>query len=179
MPKVQVKKNELELSVEKAFVSSKYEKLSSEEREEWLLTEEGLKLIENMARLNYSNVQMAMNLKFTQVWLKNFADEHPEFYDRIDYGRDQIAKDIENALIQRAKGYTAIETHTTKREMGGREIINTDTYEKTIPPDTNAIQYFMNNKKRYEYKKEAQEANLSEISGIKVVLTIDDGNGTQ
>lgn len=177
MPKVEVKKTQLELDINSAIKKSNYANLTAEERESYLLTEDGLKLIENMARANYSNVQMAMELKFTQVWLKNFSDEHAEFYDRIDYGRDQIAKDIENALIQRAKGYVTIETHRSVRTMGGRDIENVDTTEKTIPPDTMAIQYFMNNKKRYEYKKDQQPASLSEISGIKVVLSIDDGSG--
>lgn len=147
-----------------------------ESRESFLLTTDGLKLIENMSRDNRSFVEIAVDLKLTQVSLRNFFDEHPELQDRLELGADKKFKDVENALFRSATGYDVEEVHINQRSVGGRVIENKDVYTKKVAPNPMSIQYLLNNKKRMEYKKEQQPSSLSEISGIKVIFEVNDGS---
>ena len=150
--------------------------IDQESREAFLLTTDGLKLIENMSRDNRSFVEIAVDLKLTQVSLRNFFDEHPELQDRLELGADKKFKDVENALFRSATGYDVEEVHINQRSVGGRVIENKDVYTKKVAPNPMSIQYLLNNKKRMEYKKEQQPSSLSEISGIKVIFEVNDGS---
>lgn len=174
MSKQVLQKTIIQKEIDEALI--KYNEIQEQEaREAFLLTPEGLKLIENMSRDNRSFVEIAIDLKLTQVSMRNFFDEHPELQDRLELGSDKKFKDVERALFRSATGYDVEEIHLNQRTVGGRVIENKDIYTKKIPPNPYSIQYLLNNKKKMEYKKEQQQSNLSDISGIKVEFIVSDG----
>lgn len=178
MPNQVVKKTTVQIEIDEAL--KKYSVcIDQEAREAFLLTSDGLKMIENMSRDNRSFVEIAVDLKLTQVSLRNFFDEHPELQDRLELGADKKFKDVENALFRSATGYDVVEEHINQRTVGGRVIENKDTYTKKVAPNPMSIQYLLNNKKRMEYKKEQQPSALSEISGIKVIFEVNDGTNSE
>lgn len=165
-----VKQSELEQRIKKAIADSNYNSLTVENRKEYLQTEDGMQLIEDMARCNMNEIEMAHDLKMSQIEFKAFCGDFPLFADRIDYGRVMILKDLENALIRSAVGYETVETHRQVRTINGREIVNEDTYTKTIPPNPMSNQYALNNLRKIKYQQKIETSPMSDIAGIKITF---------
>lgn len=115
--------------------------------EKWL-TEEGLLLIEGWKRDGLSDQQVARNIGCSYSTLKEWANRYPAISAALKKGREVVIREVENALVKRARGYRYTE-ETKERKYNNRtgefELVVTKSVEKTVPPDVGAIAFYLKN----------------------------------
>lgn len=115
--------------------------------EKWL-TPEGLLLIEGWKRDGLSDEQVAHNIGCSYSTLRAWADKYPALSAALKKGREVVIREVENALVKRARGYTYTE-ETKERKYnnltGKYEMTVTRSVQKTVPPDVGAIAFYLKN----------------------------------
>jgi hypothetical protein len=173
--------SELQKKVYAWLDKKSYYSMSLDDKKDFLLTKEGILLIESLAKKDLSLVQIAKTLEITQKDLHAFSRENPEIYDAIDRGREQKENLVVEALYAAAQDrYIEEETiFKTKSGRSDRESEKIQTYKKFIPANFRAIEYILNSKRSMEYKRRAEEDLLDEnkpaVFVIKIAGDTDDG----
>jgi predicted transcriptional regulator len=174
--------SDLQKKVSQWLSKKSYFEKPLEDKKEFLLTKEGILLIESLAKKDLSLVQIANTLEITQRDLHAFSRENPEIYDAIDRGREQKENLVVEALYAAAQDrYIEEETiFKTKSGRSDRESEKIQTYKKFIPANFRAIEYILNSKRSMEYRRKAEEDLLDEnkpaVFVIKIAGDVDDGN---
>lgn len=101
------------------------------------------RLAEGLARDGANDADIAARLGISESTFYNYTKKYPEFREAIKEGRKPINYEIENKLLQRARGYQFTEKHVTKRNG---KIIEEKEVTKEIPPDNASIFFFLKNK---------------------------------
>ena len=161
-----------EIEIKEIIEESKYLKLTPPERKEWLVNETGMHLVETMAKANMSEIEIAHDLKISQIELNQLCKDYPLFSDSIAYGRKMRYKEVENAMYKSATGYITTETHTSIRTVGGREIKLVDTFEKEIPPNPIMNQFAQTNLWKTKYQQKVENGNPADIGNITVKVQV-------
>ncbi len=161
-----------EIEIKEIMEESKYLKLTPPERKEWLVNEDGMHLVETMAKANMSEIEIAHDLKISQIELNQLCKDYPLFSDSIAYGRKMRYKEVENAMYKSATGYITTETHTSVRTVGGREIKLVDTFEKEIPPNPIMNQFAQTNLWKTKYQQKVENGNPADIGNITVKVQV-------
>jgi hypothetical protein len=166
--------SELQKKVNTWLNKKGYYQMNLEQKQEFLLTKEGIVLIESLAKKDLSLVQIATTLEITQKTLHAFSRENPEIYDAIDRGREQKENLVVEALYAAAQDrYIEEETiFKTKSGRSDRESERIQTYKKFIPANFKAIEYILNSKRSMEYKRKAEEDLLEENKPAVFVIKI-------
>ena len=81
--------------------------------------------------------QIASRMDISRSSLYNYKQQHPEFAEAIEAGRDAVDDRVENRLLELALGDYSITIHVTDHE--GR----TRTTVKSAVPNLKAIQYWL------------------------------------
>ena len=110
------------------------------------LTPEGLLKIEGWARDGLTDEQIAHNIGITAATLYNWKRDHVEIFESLKKGKEVVDRQVENALLKRALGYSYIETTKENDDCG--ELVITKTVEKEVVPDTTAQIFWLKNRKR-------------------------------
>lgn len=113
------------------------------------LTKEGLLKIEGWARDGLIDEQIARNMGVTRVTLHNWRKKHPIIDQYVRRGKEVVDREVENALLKRATGYTYEEV-TVEREKNGDEeyqSVETKRVKRQVPPDSTAIIFWLKNRK--------------------------------
>ncbi|MGQ0452704.1 hypothetical protein ACT4UM_07090 [Bacillus sp. SS-TM] len=84
----------------------------------------------------------------TRVTLHNWRKKHPIIDQYVRRGKEVIDREVENALLKRATGYTYEEV-TVEREKNGDdfESVETKRVKRQVPPDSTAIIFWLKNRK--------------------------------
>lgn len=101
------------------------------------------RLAEGLARDGANDKDIAIRLGISEGTFYTYTKKYAEFRDAIKEGRKPINYEIENKLLQRARGYKYTEVHVTKRNG---KIIEEKEVTKEIPPDNASIFFFLKNK---------------------------------
>ena len=124
--------------------------------DEWL-NERGLGLIEGWAGDGLDDEQLARAMRINPRTLREWKKKFSEISAAILRGRGGAQVQIENALFQKAKGFHA-KVHKpmkrrvrefdpeTKRCIREEEIVEIVEEEIYVPPDTNAMKFWLTNK---------------------------------
>lgn len=121
---------------------------------EWI-TEEGLLKIEGWARDGLIDKQIAHNIGITEQTLNNWKKRYPSLFESLKRGKEVVDRQVENALLKRALGYTYTETKTEESEQGTK-ITRT---EKEVVPDTTAQIFWLKNRKPLEWRDKREIEN--------------------
>lgn len=121
---------------------------------EWI-TEEGLLKIEGWARDGLIDRQIAHNIGITEQTLNNWKKRYPSLFESLKRGKEVVDRQVENALLKRALGYTYTETKTEESEQGTK-ITRT---EKEVVPDTTAQIFWLKNRKPLEWRDKREIEN--------------------
>lgn len=115
---------------------------------EYWISPDGLLLIEGWARDGLSKEQIAKNIGVRVETIIDWEKRFPQFSKALKKGREVVVRELENALIKRAKGYEVEETteelkwnQTTHK----RELMITKRTTKHIAPDTGALAFALKN----------------------------------
>lgn len=150
-----------------------YYDLTLEEKVSFMLTENGLVLIEAMSGQKMPIITMADILAVTQTVFHNIMRDNPEIYDAVDRGRLKDIDEVEKSLFKIAKGYKVTETRNKiyPNERNGTTSVITENIEREIAPNYNAATYILNNKRNQEYRDKQIEYELAKNT-IKVEVEI-------
>lgn len=119
---------------------------------DWL-TPEGLLKIEGWARDGLVDKQIAENIGITEQTLNVWKKEYPSFSEALKKGKEVVDRQVENALLKRALGYSYDEI----TNEGG---VETKRVTKEVAPDVTAQIFWMKNRMPDKYR-EKQSIELS------------------
>jgi hypothetical protein len=115
------------------------------------------KMAYKYALLNLTDVQMASLFEVPEKTFNGWKKRYPAFRVSIIEGKDLADAEVAHSLVERAKGFTWTEEVPTKvkevkykdgKRLSEVEHVIITKVERTVPPDTRAIQYWMNNRRR-------------------------------
>ena len=119
---------------------------------EWI-TESGLKSIEQWARDGLIEDQIARNIGICSDTLNEWKKRFPAISEAIKKGKAPVDYEVENALLNRARGYDYEEIRT---DATGKVITST----KHVPPDTAACIFWLKNRRPDKWReKPVQQEN--------------------
>jgi hypothetical protein len=112
-----------------------------------------LDIIEGFARHGLSNTKIAERLKVSESAFSGWIQDHTELEEALMRGRDDVDLQVENALLKRALGFTAIEITKERKQTGTApdgtpvyHLVPTKKVYKQIVPDVPAIEYWLENR---------------------------------
>ena len=112
--------------------------------QEWL-TDEGLLKIEGWARDGLTDKQIAHNMGVSEQTLNVWKKKYPSLFESLKRGKEVIDREVENALLKRALGYSYNEVTQEPDEQGDLTI--TKIVTKQVAPDTTAQIFWLRNRK--------------------------------
>lgn len=115
---------------------------------EYWISPDGLLRIEGWARDGLSKEQIAKNIGINVKTLWDWERTYPPICNALKKGREVVVRELENALIKRAKGYEVEETtEELKWNQATRkqELMVTKRTTKHIAPDTGALAFALKN----------------------------------
>ncbi len=130
--------------------------------EEWLKPE-GLLKIEGWARDGLTDKQTAHNMGISRETLNQWKKKYSDISDTLKRGKEVVDRQVENALLKRALGYSYKET-TSKlvvdKNTGKSHMEVTKVVEKEVVPDTTAQIFWLKNRKPEEWR-DKQDVQVS------------------
>lgn len=127
------------------------------------ITEEGLLEIEGWARDGLIDEQIAHNIGIGTTTLYRWKNEHREIWEALKRGKEVVDRQVENALLKRALGYSYVET--TKEPIvnpanGQIHLGVTKEVTKEVAGDTTAQIFWLKNRKPIEWR-DKKDVNLT------------------
>lgn len=117
--------------------------------EDWI-TPEGLLKVEGWARDGLTDKQIAANIGIRAGTLYDWKNRFPDFSEALKKGKEVVDRQVENALLKRALGYTYEETTrepVLNPDTGKVELTVTKIITKQVVPDTTAQIFWLKNRK--------------------------------
>ena len=136
--------------------------MASGKYQEWL-TKEGLLKIEGWARDGLTDEQIAKNIGISAKTLYRWKDLHSPICQALKQGKEVVDREVENALLKRALGYTYNEVTQEADELGDLSV--TKVVTKQVSPDVTAQIFWLKNRKPKEWR-DRKETELSGNIGV-------------
>lgn len=136
------------------FFVCKEVSLMAKGKYEYWLTPEGLLKIEGWARDGLTDEQIANSMGVNKATLYRWKDKYCDICNALKRGKEVVDRQVENALLKRALGYTYEEI----TYEGG---VETKRVVKEVVPDTTAQIFWLKNRKR-EAWADRQNIELSQ-----------------
>lgn len=126
---------------------------------------EGLLKIEGWARDGLTDEQIAQNIGINPATLYDWKKKYDEISKALKRGKEVVDRQVENALLKRALGYSYEEITRElckNAESGEPEMRITKVVKKEVVPDTAAQIFWLKNRKPEAWR---DKQNL-EVSGL-------------
>lgn len=145
---------------------------------EWL-TDDGLLRIEGWARDGLIDQQIAHNMGIAYSTFRDWVDKFPALSASLKKGKAPVDLEVENALLNSAKGYiTKVKKPIkvkTKKQLAGKGTIEEEHIEFVdeevyIPPNT-AAQIFWLKNRRPDKWREKQEVSVTK-EPVRIVVDV-------
>lgn len=144
---------------------------------EWL-TEEGLLKLEGWARDGLVDKQIAENIGVSERTLTRWKEEHPSILSALKKGKEVVDRQVENALLKRALGYSHDEvTHERQYnpETGEVELVPVKVVTKEVQPDTTAQIFWLKNRRPDKWRDRKElDANVNHSNNPFQELSVDE-----
>lgn len=132
---------------------SKKRKKGNGKYHQWI-TKEGLLKIEGWARDGLTDEQIANNIGIAVSTLNNWKNKYVELMESLKRGKEVVDREVENALLKRALGYSYNEV-TKERVLNPKslkyEMVETKVITKEVNPDTTAQIFWLRNRKNKDW----------------------------
>lgn len=136
--------------------------------QEWL-TKEGLLRLQGWARDGLTDEQIATNMGISVASLYNWKRDHLEIFEALKEGKEVVDRQVENALLKSALGYTYDEVTEERRDD---ELVVTKVVHKEVQPNTTAQIFWLKNRKRAEWRDRVENAITGADGGAVKVETL-------
>jgi transcriptional regulator with XRE-family HTH domain len=131
---------------------------------EYWLTPEGLIKIEGWARDGLTDEQISSNMGVSRSTLNEWKNKYSVISDTLKRGKDIVDRQVENALLKRALGYTYEEV-TYENDVEVKRV------RKEVVPDTTAQIFWLKNRKPDEWR-DKQNIEHSGETGVRIINDI-------
>jgi transcriptional regulator with XRE-family HTH domain len=147
---------------------------------EYWLTSDGLTRLEAYARDGLTDEQIAHNMGISAATLYNYKNNHIEILEALKRGKEVVDIEVENKLLQRAKGYEYIETTYERIENmvvepdGSVNVIpgtKIKTVVKQMAPDVTAQIFWLKNRKSAEWRDKAELEHSGKIELPNITIS--------
>lgn len=137
--------------------------------------------IEKLAAKGLTNDQIIDALPISRDTFYKRLKSEPYFSYALYKHRGIAVNEVENALFKRATGYTVQEKVTeakpVQKLVDGQlqtdyELMTAKVIEKTVEPDTNAIKFFLTNRKQDEWKLKVEPHHVAGAEMEKITFNI-------
>lgn len=133
---------------------------------DWI-TEEGATKIQGWARDGLTNEQIAYNMGIAVSTLYEWQNAFVEISEALKKGKEVVDREVENALLKRALGYSYTE-----------EIYENDSLVKKVvkhvQPDVTAQIFWLKNRKPQVWR-DKQVLEMDSTMAVKIVDDLPDG----
>jgi len=116
----------------------------------------------DFAAVGLTDRQIALKMEISRSSFYNYKQQHPEFAEAIEWGRELVDGRVENSLLHLAMGDYTITTNVTDQE--GR----TRTTVKDAVPNLKAIQYWLERSDRRKAAKLAPQGGSRDCGKEKL-----------
>jgi hypothetical protein len=116
-----------------------------------------------------TDADLARSLDISEATLNNWKHAHPEFMESIKSGREDADAHVANSLYHKALGYKHKVVKVISTKDG--EIIEHE-YEERIPPDTASAIYWLNNRRRGQWRNTPAVAVAVQANGDNVSVNM-------
>lgn len=108
--------------------------------------------------------QIAKNIGIQRQTLYDWKKKYSDISDALKKGKEVVDREIENALIKRAKGYTYVEVKVeTELTPDGMPIsVKRTEITKHMAPDVTACAILLNNRMPDKYRRNRNKEMLDE-----------------
>ncbi|MEC1351679.1 transposase [Bacillus licheniformis] len=120
---------------------------------DWI-TDEGLIKIEGWARDGLTDEDISRNIGISRATLYEWKKKHPDISDALKRGKEVVDRQVENALLKKALGYTYNED--TYVHIGEDKMILEKRVVKEVQPDTGAAIFWLKNRRPDIWRKESE-----------------------
>ncbi|MGG1344146.1 hypothetical protein ABE244_27020 [Bacillus toyonensis] len=141
------------------------------------LTKEGLLKIEGWARDGLTEEQIAHNIGIKRQTLYEWKKRFSVISYALKRGKEVVDREVENALLKRALGYTYEEVTVERAQVTEREFesVETKRVKRQVPPDTTALIFWLKNRKPEVWRDRKEIENSGNINhGVNIVIGIPD-----
>ena len=103
--------------------------------------------------------KLGAELGVTGRTVRNWMKKHPAFAEAVSLGRERADNEVVNALYKTATGFMmpAVDIRTVGIGKGS-SVVEVTNYEKFVPGDTFAQQYWLNNRRPDQWKAKVEVA---------------------
>lgn len=124
------------------------------------LTDDGLIKLEGWARDGLTNVQIAHNIGIAEGTIYDWMKKYPKIDEALKTGKEVIDRQVENALLNKALGYTYDEVRVEDSDKDGiKKIVTT----KHLAGDTTAMIFWLKNRKPEQWRDKREIEHSGEI----------------
>lgn len=124
-----------------------------------------LKQVRFLAEKGCTDVEMASFFEVSEKTLNTWKKEHPDFMEALKVGKSIADDRVQNALFQRAVGFSHPDTYVSNH----RGVVTLTPITKHLPPETTAAIFWLKNRRPAEWRdKSIIDANHS--GEIRVVI---------
>lgn len=134
---------------------------------EYWLTPEGLLKIEGWARDGLTDEQVAANIGIRRETLYAWKKDFPHISNALKRGKEVVDRQVENALLKRALGYTY-------DEVTIEDGVETKRVTKEVIPDTTAQIFWLKNRKPEQWRDKKDVAVEGEVNNPFSGLTTEE-----
>ena len=147
---------------------------------EYWLTPDGLTRLEAYARDGLTDEQISEKLGIGTTTLYRWQDTYREIREALKRGKEVVDIEVENKLLQRAKGYEYIETTYERIENmvvepdGSVNVIpgtKIKTVVKQMAPDVTAQIFWLKNRKSADWRDKAELEHSGKIELPNITIT--------
>lgn len=129
-------------------------------------TEEGLRKIEAWARDGLIEEQICHNMGIGVTTLNAWKQRFPEILEALKKGKEDIDNEVENALLNRARGFEYKETISEIFEMpDGTKRKHIKEIKKYALPDTTAQIFWLKNRRPDKWR-DKQERIITSVEDL-------------
>jgi len=145
---------------------------------DWI-TEEGIIKLEGWARDGLIDEQIANNIGIHPSTIYDWKKKYPEIAEALKKGKEVIDRQVENALLKRALGYSYIETTKERKfnpEIEDFDLEITKEVTKEVVADTTAQIFWLKNRKPQQWrdKQEVEHSGNMNINNPFDDLTVEE-----
>lgn len=137
-------------------------------------------MLEGWARDGLTDEQISANMGIVPSTLYDWKKKYSDISETLKKGKEVVDRQVENALLKRALGYSYQEVKKEKwKDNDGNPVQKVTTTEKAVIPDTTAQIFWLKNrrpdkwrdKQNLELVTKEQEARIAQMKAQTDKLT--------
>ena len=128
-----------------------------------------------------THTEMAEAIGVERHTISDWIVRYPEFAAAIELGKQDANTAVERALFQRATGYQhpAVKIITVSQGANMGSSVEQIPYTEHYPPDTEAIKFFLKNRKPAEWRDKQEHEHSGKLTLEELVKASNETTSTE